>query len=266
VAIPKVRHLIEAGVHFGHRASRWHPAMAKYIFGKNKLIHIIDLKSTVRGLVTARKLLTAASASGEQVLFVGTKRQARPIVRRYAQACEMPYVAERWLGGLLTNFRTIRSRMRRLEELETMEEDGTFEELSKKRVSVLRREMHKLQKNFEGIRHMKKLPSVVMVIDPRKEHNAVLEARKLDIPVIALLDTDCNPNRIDIPIPGNDDALRSIDVVMRSLTDAVIAGRAERMGGGEQLQQVKQPEPVAPPEPSAMQEAAEQAAGPEQVS
>jgi small subunit ribosomal protein S2 len=232
--IPDVRTLIEAGVHFGHRSSRWHPKMAPYIFGKNKLIHIVDLKATLRGVIMARKLLTAVAAAGEDVLFVGTKRQARPIIQKMAQECQMPYVIERWLGGTLTNFRTIRSRLARMEELERMTADGTMDKLPKKLVSVLNREFRKLKKNLEGIRNMTRMPGVMVIIDPRKEHIAVQEAKKLNVPLVALLDTDCDPGVVDIAIPGNDDALRSIEVIVESLAEAVGQGRAARMGGGVQ--------------------------------
>lgn len=227
MALISVKSLLEAGVHFGHRASRWNPKMEPYIFGKRNLIHIINLRETVKGLVRSYHFLNKMTAEGHQVLFVGTKKQARKVVKEEAAKCGMHYVSERWLGGTLTNFTTIRKRLNRLEELETMEEDGTMASLSKKLASSLRRERKKIQRNLEGIRNMNRHPSVLVVIDPQKEKNAVLEAAKLNIPVIALMDTDSDPTIIDIPIPGNDDAMRSIEVILSKLTEAISAGTAK---------------------------------------
>ena len=218
--------LVEAGVHFGHRASRWNPKMRPYIYGKRNLIHIIDLRETVRGILRAGKYLTRVAAQGSLVLFVGTKRQARDIVQREAERCGMPYVIERWLGGSLTNFRTIRSRLKRLEELEKLEASGEILTYSKKMISSLNRERSKIHRNLSGIREMNRLPETLVVIDPRREHNAVAEANKLGIKVVAMIDTDCDPDVVDLPIPGNDDSMRSIELVLTRLAGAVLEGRA----------------------------------------
>ncbi len=200
--------------------------MAPYILGKRGLIHIINIKETLKGLFRAKKLLTQVAAEGKDVLFVGTKRQAREIVRAQASRCESPYVCERWLGGTLTNFRTIRSRLARLEELETLDESGAMASYSKKRESSLKRERRKIKRNLEGIREMKRLPGVLVVVDAKREHIAIKEAKKLDIPTVCLLDTDGDPDTIDLPIPANDDAMRSIEVLIGQLADAVLEGRA----------------------------------------
>jgi small subunit ribosomal protein S2 len=218
--------LVEAGVHFGHRASRWNPKMRPYIYGKRNLIHIIDLRETVRGILRAAKYLTRVAAQGSLVLFVGTKRQARDIVQREASRCGMPFVTERWLGGTLTNFRTIRSRLKRLEELERLEATGEIQTYSKKMIASLNRERNKISRNLSGIREMNRLPEALVVIDPRREHNAVAEANKLGIKVVAMIDTDCDPDVVDLPIPGNDDSMRSIELLLTRLASAVIEGRA----------------------------------------
>jgi small subunit ribosomal protein S2 len=222
-AVP-VKELLEAGVHFGTRASRWNPKMHPFIFGKRNLIHIIDLRQTLRGLLRATAFLQRLAAEGHQVLFVGTKRQAQTVVVDAAREVNMPFVAERWLGGTLTNFQTIRARLQRLNELETMERDGSHADFSKKHISSLNRERKKIFRNLDGLRAMEKLPGALVVVDPRKEHIAVKEANKLGIPVIAILDTDCDPEPVDIPIPGNDDSMRSIQVLTKKLTEAIAAG------------------------------------------
>jgi small subunit ribosomal protein S2 len=221
-----VKDLIDAGVHFGHRASRWNPKMKPYIYGKRNLIHIIDLKETVRGLLRATKFFNRIAASGGLILFVGTKRQAADAIIEECTRSGMPFVTERWLGGTLTNFRTIRSRLERLEELETILDGEQALSYSKKMISTLGRERRKIDRNLRGIRTMTRLPEALMVIDPRREHIAVAEARKLGLKVVALLDTDCDPDLIDLPIPGNDDSMRSIELLMRRLTDAIIDGKA----------------------------------------
>ncbi len=226
MSIISVKNLLEAGVHFGHRASRWNPKMAPYIYGKRNLIHIINLRETVKGIIKAYHFLSKVTAEGHEILFVGTKRQAKKVVREEALQCKMHYVSERWLGGTLTNFETIRKRLARLEELERMEEDGSMEALSKKMMSSLRREKKKIQRNLDGIRNMSSLPSALVVVDPLKERIAVLEAIKLNIPTIALMDTDSDPHIIDIPIPCNDDAMRSIEVICSKLTEAICQGSA----------------------------------------
>jgi small subunit ribosomal protein S2 len=233
-----VKDLIDAGVHFGHRASRWNPKMKPYIYGKRNLIHIIDLKETVRGLLRATKFFNRIAASGGLILFVGTKRQAAETIIEECKRSGMPYVTERWLGGTLTNFRTIRSRLERLEELETILDGEQASSYSKKMISTLSRERRKIDRNLSGIRGMTRLPEALMVIDPRREHIAVAEARKLGLKVVALLDTDCDPDLIDLPIPGNDDSMRSIELLIKRLSDAILEGRA-----------------AAPPEPAPVQEA-----------
>ena len=220
-----VRQLIDAGIHFGHRASRWNPKMAPYIFGKRNTIHIIDIRETVKGLLRAKKFVARTVAGGSDVLLVGTKRQARLLIRQHAERVNMPYVAERWLGGTLTNFRTIRSRVARLEELETAESDGTALEYSKKMIAMRARELRKIRRNLEGIRSMSRLPGALIIIDVHREKNAVREARKLGIPTVCLIDTDSDPAYADVPIPGNDDAIRAIDVILSHLVDAVEQGR-----------------------------------------
>ena len=221
-----VKDLIEAGVHFGHRASRWNPKMRPYIYARRNLIHIIDVRETIRGLLRARKYLYKVAAQGSLVLMVGTKRQACDVTEQQGIRCGMPYVSDRWLGGTLTNFRTIRSRLTRLEELERIrstDELGTF---SKKMQSSLTREYRKMYRNLNGIRTMNRLPECLVVVDPRKEKNAIGEARKLGITTVALIDTDCNPDEVDLPIPGNDDSIRSIELIVTLLSDAILAGKA----------------------------------------
>ena len=221
-----VKDLIDAGVHFGHRASRWNPKMKPYIYGKRNLIHIIDLKETVRGLLRATKYFNKVAASNGLILFVGTKRQASETIVEECRRAGMPYVTERWLGGTLTNFRTIRSRLERLEDLETTLDGEQALSYSKKMISTLTRERKKIDRNLSGIRHMTRLPEALLVVDPHREHIAVAEARKLGIKVVALLDTDCDPDLVDLPIPGNDDSMRSIELVLKRLADAILEGRA----------------------------------------
>jgi small subunit ribosomal protein S2 len=228
-----VRELIDAGIHFGHRVGRWNPKMKPYIFCSRNSIHIIDIKETVKGLLRAKKFLNSIVASGKDVLFVGTKRQARKPVVDQANRCGMPYVTERWLGGTLTNFRTIRSRLGRLEELEAMEEKGLLAAEGKKMQSTLRREMRKIFRNLSGIREMNRLPGAVVVIDSRRESIAVCEAAKLGIPTICLMDTDSDPDVVDLPIPGNDDAMRSIELVLTQLANSILDGKAGRTEGAD---------------------------------
>ncbi len=223
-----VQDLIEAGIHFGQRASGWNPKMQPYIFGKRNGIHIIDIKETVKGLLLAKRFITRTVADGKDVCFIGTKRQAKTVIEQHAADVKMHYVTERWLGGTLTNFRTIRSRLKRLEELEAIEANDNFQSYSKKMESQLRREMRKIKRNLDGIRNMHKLPGALVVIDVVREQTAVREARKLGIPTICLIDTDGDPELADIPIPGNDDSMRSIDVIMRELCKAVTEGKQSR--------------------------------------
>jgi small subunit ribosomal protein S2 len=229
------KELVDAGIHFGHRATHWNPKMAPYIFGKRNKIHIIDVKETIKGLLLARKFLTKTVASGKDVMFVGTKRQARGIIEQHATEAGMPYVTERWLGGTLTNYSTIRQRLKRLEELERIEESGEIDNYSKKMESQLRREKNKITRNLGGIRDMTKLPGAMVIVDVNQEHNAVREARKLGIPTVCLIDTDSDPEFADIPIPGNDDAMRAIEVIIHSLAAAVNEGKTQRVekSGGD---------------------------------
>jgi small subunit ribosomal protein S2 len=235
-----VQDLIEAGIHFGQRSSGWNPRMARFIYGKRNAIHIIDIKETIKGLLLAKKFLGNTVASGKDVCFVGTKRQAREVLQTRVGDIGMHWVTERWLGGTLTNFRTIRSRLKRLEELEQIEQADNFESYSKKMESQLRREMRKIRRNLEGIRNMSKLPGALVIIDVRREKNAIMEAKKLGIPTVCLIDTDGDPELADIPIPGNDDSMRSIDVVVRELCAAITQGKQMRVqtsgkeGEGEQ--------------------------------
>lgn len=232
-----VQDLVESGVHFGQRASGWNPKMGPYIYGKRNGIHIIDIKETIKGLLLAQKFITKIVSEGKDVCFVGTKRQAKNVLQTRVPDVKMHYVTERWLGGTLTNFRTIRLRLKRLEELETIEKGDNFASYSKKMESQLKREKKKISRNLEGIRHMEKLPGALVVIDVKSEITALKEARKLGIPTICLIDTDGDPEFADIPIPGNDDSMRSIDVVIRELCLAVAKGREMRVatdnaGGG----------------------------------
>ena len=220
-----VRELISAGVHFGHGAIRWHPKMAPYIFAKRGNIHIIDIKQTLKGLLIAKKLLANVISTGKDVVFVGTKRQAKKAVEDAAEKSSMHYVSERWLGGTLTNFRTIRSRLQRLEELEAMQENGTLESESKKQASRLKREMRKIKTNLEGIRKMSRLPGILVAIDADNEYIALCEAKKLGIFTIAVIDTNSDPDTVDIAIPANDDSIRAIELILSELTDAVALGK-----------------------------------------
>ena len=241
-----VKELIEAGVHFGHRASRWNPKMRPYIYARRNLIHIIDVRETIRGLLRARKCLQRVAGTGGLVLFVGTKRQASDTIEQQALRCGMPSVSDRWLGGTLTNFRTIRSRLTRLEELEGLRASDELATYSKKMQSSLTREYRKMYRNLNGIRTMNRLPECLVVIDPRKEKNAVCEARKLGITTVALIDTDCDPDQIDLPIPGNDDSIRSIELVVQLLADAVLSGKNAAAEGKQEMAEGAQPATGAP--------------------
>ena len=223
-----VKDLIEAGIHFGQRRSNWNPKMGPYIFGTRNKIHIIDIRETIKGLLLAKKFIEKTVADGKDVCFVGTKRQARSSIEKYARDVAMPFVTERWLGGTLTNFRTIRERLKRLEELEQLIETGEMENYSKKMESQLLREKRKISRNLEGIRTMNRLPGALIVVDVNRESNALREARSLGIPTICLIDTDGDPDMVDIPIPGNDDSMRSIEAIIRELCEAVRAGKTTR--------------------------------------
>jgi small subunit ribosomal protein S2 len=223
-----VRELIDAGVHFGHRVSRWNPKMAPYIFSKRNSIHIIDIRETVRGLLRAKKFLSAVVAKNQDILIVGTKRQARDIVEKQTQRVGMHYVSERWLGGTLTNFKTIRSRLARLEELEEMDRSGRINECTKKEKATIDREKRKITRNLEGIRRMTRLPGVLVILDVKREHIAVKEAQKLGIPTVCVVDSDSDPDTADIIIPANDDAMRAIEIIVTQLADAIEEGKRSR--------------------------------------
>jgi small subunit ribosomal protein S2 len=288
VAIVQVKDLIEAGVHFGHRASRWNPKMRPYIYGKRNLIHIIDLRETVRGMLRAYRYLAKVASNGSLVLFVGTKRQAKETVEREAARCGMPFVSERWLGGTLTNYKTIRDRLKRLQELEglwlpanenpakvdmpaymksMLNESGKLDFVkapdtaairgySKKMVATLNRELTKIHRNLEGIRHMNRLPDALVVVGPNREHIAVKEAQRMGVTTLALIDTDSDPDTVDLPIPGNDDSIRSIELVVAKLADAVLEGKA---AAPAEQQSIAKPRPpisgngpgIANPKPAA---------------
>jgi small subunit ribosomal protein S2 len=258
VAMVQVKDLIEAGVHFGHRASRWNPKMRPFIYGKRNLIHIIDLRETVRGMLRAYRFLAQVASRGSLVLFVGTKRQAKDAIEREAARCGMPFVSERWLGGTLTNYRTIRDRLKRLNELESLwlpageksdkidmrahmrsmltetgklelsraPETAAIRTYSKKMVATLNRELAKITRNLQGIREMNRLPDALVVVDPKREEIAVKEAKRMGVTTVALIDTDSDPDMVDLPIPGNDDSIRSIELTLARLADAVLEGKA----------------------------------------
>jgi small subunit ribosomal protein S2 len=226
-----MKDLLECGVHFGHQTRRWNPKMKKFIFGVRKNIYIIDLQKTLRYFRDTYKIVVDAAAEGKTILFVGTKKQASASVKEAAIACGMPYVENRWLGGMLTNFETIRKSIRKLEAIEQMEESGQTSLLTKKEALMLSRQKEKLAAYFSGIRDMKKLPDMLFVVDAAKEHIAVMEARCLNIPIVAPLDTNCDPDLITYPIPGNDDAIRSIQLFCREMTDAINEGKALAQGG-----------------------------------
>lgn len=286
MALVDVKEMLEAGVHYGHRASRWNPKMRPYIYGKRNLIHIIDLRETVRGLLRSYRYLSQLTGRGSLVLFVGTKRQGKDILEKEASRCGMPYVSERWLGGTLTNFKTIRNRLNRLRELENMwlpagenparhdmttyiagmiteagkldlaraPENAPIRNYSKKMVSTLNRELLKIRRNLLGIREMNRLPDALVIVDPKREHIAVKEAKRMGITTIALIDTDSDPDTIDLPIPGNDDSIRSIEVVVGKLADAVLEGRAalppEQQGNFKPPPRQQQPPQGRPANPA----------------
>ena len=225
MAVVSMKQLLEAGVHFGHQTRRWNPKMAEYIFTERNGIYIIDLQKTVKKLNEAYLFARDISAEGKDILFVGTKKQAQDSVKEEAIHCEMPYVNARWLGGMLTNFRTIRRRIDRLAQLRTMRDDGTFELRPKKEVIKLNLEIEKLEKFLGGIENMKKIPGAMFIVDPRKERIAVKEAKKLGIPIIAIVDTNCDPDEVDFVIPGNDDAIRAVRLIAGAMADAIIEGR-----------------------------------------
>ena len=225
MSVVSMKQLLEAGVHFGHQTRRWNPKMAPYIFTERNGIYIIDLQKTVRMLDDAYNFVRDLSANGEEILFVGTKKQAGDSIKEEAERAGIPFVNARWLGGMLTNFKTIQRRIARLEQLHKMEEDGTFDRLTKKEVAKLSLEIEKLEKFMGGIKDMKKLPGAMFIVDPRKERIAVSEAKKLNIPIVAIVDTNCDPDEIDYVIPGNDDAIRAVKLIAGAMADAVMEGR-----------------------------------------
>ena len=224
MAVISMKQLLEAGVHFGHQTRRWNPKMAKFIFTERNGIYIIDLQKTVRKVDEAYEFVRNVAEEGKTILFVGTKKQAQEAVKEEAIRSGQFFVNERWLGGMMTNFQTIQKRIHRLKELEAMETDGTFDVLTKKEVMQLRHEMSRLEKYLGGIKEMRKLPGAIFIVDPRKERIAVAEARKLNIPIVAIVDTNCDPDEIDYPIPGNDDAIRAVKLLTEKIADAVIEG------------------------------------------
>ena len=233
MAVISMKQLLEAGVHFGHQTRRWNPKMAKFIFTERNGIYIIDLQKTVRKVDEAYEFVRSVAEEGHSVLFVGTKKQAQEAVKEESIRSGQFFVNERWLGGMLTNFQTIQKRINRLKELETMETDGTFDVLTKKEVMQLRHEMARLEKYLGGIKEMRKLPGAIFIVDPRKERIAVAEARKLNIPIVAIVDTNCDPDEIDYPIPGNDDAIRAVKLLTEKVADAIIDGNKGVVSTGE---------------------------------
>jgi small subunit ribosomal protein S2 len=258
MAVVSMKQLLEAGVHFGHQTRRWNPKMARFIFTERNGIYIIDLQKTVKKVDEAYNFVREVAESGKPVLFVGTKKQAQTSIREEAERCNMFYVNERWLGGMLTNFRTIQQRIARLKELETMFEDGTIEKFPKKEAILLKRELEKLEKYLGGIKDMKTLPGCIVVIDSKKEEISVSEARKLHIPVVATVDTNCDPDVIDYPIPANDDAIRAVKLLTGKMADAVLEGR---QGQQEEAVQEGEASENAPAEeaPEAEQDASDKA-------
>ena len=235
MSVISIKQLLEAGVHFGHHTRRWNPKMAEYIFTERNGIYIIDLQKTVKKFEEAYMFVREVASEQGTILFVGTKKQAADTIKEEAAKCDMFYVSERWPGGMLTNFQTIKKSINRLKSLEKMQADGTFDLLPKKEVASLVKEMNDLEKNYGGIKEMEKLPDAVFIVDPRKERNAVLEAKKLGIPVVAIVDTNCDPDDADYIIPGNDDAIRAIKLIAGALADAVIEGRqGEQIGEADE--------------------------------
>ena len=230
MSVISMKQLLEAGVHFGHQTRRWNPKMKEYIFTERNGIYIIDLQKTVKKAEEAYNFVRSVAEAGDSILFVGTKKQAQESIEQEAKRCEMFYVNQRWLGGMLTNFKTMRTRIAKLRKIEKMEADGDFAYLPKKEVIKLKAEQEKLEKNLSGIKDMKKLPGAMFVVDPRKEHIAVMEARALGIPVVAIVDTNCDPDEVDYAIPGNDDAIRAVKLIASKMADAVLEGRQ-----GEQM-------------------------------
>ena len=238
MSVISMKQLLEAGVHFGHQTRRWNPKMKEYLFTERNGFYIIDLQKTVKKIDEAYYFIRDLAMEGGTVLFVGTKKQAQESIEQEAKRCEMFYVNQRWLGGMLTNFKTIQSRINKLRKIEKMEADGDFDLLPKKEVIQLKAEQEKLEKNLGGIKEMKKLPSAMFVVDPRKEHIAILEAKALGIPVVAIVDTNCDPDEADYPIPGNDDAIRAVKLIASKIADAVLEGRQGEQMSDEAIEEV----------------------------
>ncbi|MCL2364242.1 MAG: 30S ribosomal protein S2 [Defluviitaleaceae bacterium] len=257
MAVVSMKQLLEAGVHFGHQTRRWNPKMAEFIYAERNGIYIIDLQKTVRKMDEAYKAVASIIADGGEMLFVGTKKQAQESIKEEALRCGMYYVNERWLGGMLTNFKTMQSRVQRLRDLERMQLDGSMALLPKKEVAKLEHELDKLQRNLGGVKHMKRLPNVIFIVDARKEHIAIQEARNLGIPLVGIVDTNCDPDEIDFVIPGNDDAIRAVKLIAGKLADAVLEARQ-----GEQEDdpgEAEAPEAAYAAEPTDIEEVAEAA-------
>ena len=259
MAVVAMKQLLEAGVHFGHQTKRWDPKMAEYIYQARNGIHIIDLQKTSKKIDEAYAFMKEVAEEGKDILFVGTKKQAQECVKDAAIKSNMFYVDQRWLGGMLTNFKTIRKRIARLNKLEEMEQDGTFDVLPKKEVAALKNEMEKLEKNLGGIKNMTRMPGAMFVVDPKNERIAILEARKLNIPIIGLVDTNCNPEDVDYPIPGNDDAIRAVKLITDVMANAIIEGRQGEIleAETEMIEEVAQEEPTSIEEVVAAEETAE---------
>ena len=259
MAVVAMKQLLEAGVHFGHQTKRWDPKMAEYIYQARNGIHIIDLQKTSKKIDEAYKFIKDVAEEGKDILFVGTKKQAQECIKEAALKSNMFYVDQRWLGGMLTNFKTIRKRIERLNKLEEMEQDGTFDVLPKKEVAALKNEMEKLEKNLGGIKEMKKMPGAMFVVDPKNERIAILEAKKLNIPIVGLVDTNCNPEDVDYPIPGNDDAIRAVKLITDVMANAIIEGRQGETleDESEMVQEVATEEPASIEEVVATEEVAE---------
>ena len=249
MAVVAMKQLLEAGVHFGHQTRRWDPRMAEYIFQARNGIHIIDLQKTSKKLDEAYSFMREQAEEGKTVLFVGTKKQAQECMKEAAVKCGMFYVNQRWLGGMLTNFKTIKARVQRLKDLEAMEQDGTFDVLPKKEVINLKKEMEKLEKNLGGIKEMENTPDIIFLVDPKKEATAIAEAKKLNIPVVGLVDTNCNPEDVDYAIPGNDDAIRAVSLIVDCMANAVIEGRQ-----GESMEMETEEEMTETSEDQSMEE------------
>ncbi len=257
MAVVAMKQLLEAGVHFGHQTKRWDPKMAEYIYQARNGIHIIDLQKTSKKIDEAYAFMKEVAEEGKDILFVGTKKQAQECVKDAAIKSNMFYVDQRWLGGMLTNFKTIRKRIERLNKLQEMEQDGTFDVLPKKEVAKLKNEMEKLEKNLGGIKDMTRMPGAMFVVDPKNERIAILEAKKLNIPIIGLVDTNCNPEDVDYPIPGNDDAIRAVKLITDVMANAIIEGRQGEILEAEMTEEVVAEEPTSIEEVVAAEETAE---------